>query len=54
MSRADGGQEMKVMNGKGKGKQLSDVWSWVVIGVIDLAFTVALFVPYLLELTRAS
>ena len=46
--------EVKVMDASDKGKQLSDVGSWIVIGLIDAAFTAALFVPYLWELARAS
>jgi hypothetical protein len=42
------------MDASDNGKQLSDVGSWIVIGVIDAAFTAALFVPYLWELAHAS
>jgi hypothetical protein len=35
------------------GRQLSDVSSWIVIGLIDAAVTAALFAPYLWELARA-
>ena len=42
------------MDASDKGKQLSDVGCWIVIGVIDAAFTAALFVPYLWELARTS
>jgi hypothetical protein len=42
------------MNASAKDKQLSDVWNWIVIGLIDAAVAAALFVPYLWELTQAS
>ena len=42
------------MDNSVKDKQPSDVWNWIVIGLIDAAVTVALFAPYLWELARAS
>ena len=42
------------MDASVKVKQLGDVWNWVVIGLIDAAVTVARFVPYIWELTRAG
>jgi hypothetical protein len=48
------GHGCKVMDASAKDKELGDVLNWVVIGLIDVAVTAALFVPYIWELTRAG
>jgi len=47
------GRQRAYMNKTKRPTQQGDVWSWVVIGLVFCAVTIALFGPFIWELTHS-